>query len=129
MLLPLLTAAALMAAPNSGCGTTAAPISSFQLLVQRDGGPALPMRSVKRVQKGYKILYKPGTTVVEIKKDPSVTVLIAPAQGDKLSVLDIVPSSSPAEWTLPDRAAVGGGLQTLQDLSIRVRSPWGWGSG
>ena len=111
MLLQLLSsvafAAAPASAPNSVCGATSAPISTFQLLVQREGaGAPIPLRFVKRVQKGDKILYKPGNTVVETKREPRVTILTALSQGDKLSVLDIVSSASPAEWTLTDRAAV-----------------------
>lgn len=100
-------AMAVTPATSAGCGSNSSTVGTFQLLVQRPDGAKLPIRSVQVLNKDYKVLYKPVNLPADVKKEARVTLVYMESGSDgAMSVMEMVPAASPAEWTLPARARV-----------------------
>lgn len=68
-----------------------------------DGGAPLPVREVKRILPGQKLLYTPVRLDAEEKKHGRIAIVVAPPGdgGDKVQILDVKKAGEPAEWTIP----------------------------
>ena len=100
-------ATAVTPATSAGCGSNSSTVGTFQLMVQRPDGARLPIRSVQVLNNGFKVLYKPVNLPADVKKEARVTLVYMESGSDgAMSVMEMVPAASPAEWTLPSRARV-----------------------
>ena len=109
LLIFLLPSLAMAVAPASSgsCGANSSTVGTFQLLVQRPDGAKLPMRSVQVLNKDYKILYKPVNLPADIKKEARVSLVYMESGTDAaMSVMEMVPAATSAEWSMPARGRV-----------------------
>ncbi len=109
LLIFLLPPLAMAVAPASSgsCGANSSTVGTFQLLVQRPDGTKLPIRSVQVLNKDYKILYKPVNLPADIKKEARVSLVYMESGSDAaMSVMEMVPAATPAEWSMPARGRV-----------------------
>lgn len=98
---------AISPAPPGGCGANSTAVGSFQLTVQQPQGNKLPIRSVQLLNKDYKVIYKPITLPQDMKKEARVALIYMEAGGDsEMSVLDLYPAASSAEWAIKSRVGV-----------------------
>ena len=119
--LSLLTFSAMAAPPRACLGSL--PVGSFQLSVlPPKDGPALPVRVVNVLRKGYKVQYQPVRLPPETKDKAQIAVVLVPA-GEKgsgdLTIFDPVKAGEPAAWTVPSDTAVVALVFGPQGLSVK----------
>jgi len=85
-------------------------LGKFQLeVIHPSGGPRLPLRSVNRLDRGFRLRYQPGSMNKDSRKKGEIALVLVPAAsetGEKLQVLDPRPLGKPCEWVVPYRVSV-----------------------
>ena len=82
---------------ETGCPSGAA-IAKFSLLLARPGEEPKPLREMKRMLPDTRLLFRPAG----IKPPAEVALILSRGRDGDLEVLDPVPASEPAEWTIPE---------------------------
>jgi hypothetical protein len=97
--------ATLLAAPKVCVGSVSA--GTFRLRVAPPaGGAPLPIRQVRTIAQGYRVLYSPARLPAEANKNARVALVAVPAEGSGVTVLEARAADRAGEWVVPFTASV-----------------------